>query len=141
MLQQLDGKVIQLDGSLLGFESLNQFSIHTIEGNPLFALLQSDEEERVGLVVASPFHFFKEFAFEIPEMEKEELGLERPEDALVLGIMTLRDPFKRSTMNLMAPIVVNIANMKGMQLVLPPTYEYNARTPISEQIAAKGGGR
>ncbi|WP_018754753.1 flagellar assembly protein FliW [Paenibacillus terrigena] len=141
MLQELDGKIIQLDGTLLGFESLNQFTIRTIEGNPLFALLQSEEEEGVGLVVASPFNFFKEFTFEIPEQEKEQLQLEQHEDALVLGILTLRNPFKSSTMNLMAPIVVNIANMRGMQLVLPPKYDYSARTPISEKIAAEGGGQ
>jgi len=141
MLQQLDGKIIHLDGSLLGFESLNQFAIRTIEGNPLFALLQSEEEEGVGLVVASPFQFFKEFTFEVPEQEREHLQLERHEDALVLGILTLRDPFKSSTMNLMAPIVVNIANMKGMQLVLSPKFEYSARTPISEQMTAEGGAR
>ncbi|WP_152396370.1 flagellar assembly protein FliW [Paenibacillus guangzhouensis] len=141
MLQQLDGKIIYLDGTLLGLESLNQFAIRSIEGNPLFALLQSEEEDGVGLVVASPFHFFKEFAFEISEQEKEQLQLERHEDALVLGILTLRDPFKSSTMNLMAPIVVNIANMKGMQLVLPPKYEYSARTPISDKTVVQGGGQ
>ncbi|OPA75818.1 flagellar assembly protein FliW [Paenibacillus selenitireducens] len=140
MIQELDGKVIQLNGSLLGFGHLQEFSIHAVEGNRLFALLQSKEEEGVGFVVASPFSFFTSYTFEIAEEDKEAIDLLKPDDALILAIMTIKDPFNSSTMNLLAPIVVNIENMKGIQIVLPPKYEYQTRTSIAEGQLLKGGG-
>jgi len=140
LIQEMDGKVIHLDGSLLGFGHLQEFSIHAVEGNTLFALLQSKEEEGVGFVVASPFSFFTSYTFEIEEEDKEAIDLVKSDDALILAIMTIKDPFNSSTINLLAPIVVNIENMKGIQIVLPPKYEYQTRTSIAEGQLLKGGG-
>ncbi|GJM82095.1 flagellar assembly factor FliW [Paenibacillus sp. HMSSN-139] len=131
-LSMFHGQKITMNGTLLGFEALNEFTLIPFEENPIFALLQSDEDNFIGFIVATPFSIFETYQFEISEIDKERINLENSEDALVLGILTIGDKFENSTMNLVAPIVVNIKNLKGIQLVLPPTYEYNTKTPISK---------
>ncbi|GIP47431.1 Flagellar assembly factor FliW [compost metagenome] len=130
-LSVIHGQKISMNGSLLGFEYLNEFTIFPFEENPMFALLQSDEDDFIGFIVATPFSLFETYQFEISDIDKERINLENSEDALVLGILTIGEKFEESTMNLVAPIVVNIKNMKGIQLVLPPTYEYITKAPIS----------
>lgn len=140
MLDTLQGKTIQLQGSVRGFEHLNIFTLHVIEEAVQFAYLQSLEEEGVGFVVASPFELVGEYTFEIEEVDKGKISLTRHEDALVLSILTLKEPFIHSTVNLLAPIIINVSNMQGLQIVLPPKYDYGTKTPISKHLRTESRG-
>lgn len=130
MLHLLDGKKINLNGTLLGYKQLSQFSLNVISEDGIYGYLQSLEEESLGFIVASPFTFYKEYSFELSETEQQALNIESAEDVMVLGIIRLKEPFPASTMNLLAPILVNISNGKGQQIVLPTKYEYETKTPL-----------
>lgn len=132
MLEGLNGQTIRVNGSVLGFESLNEFVLESKGTDSPFALLQSQEDKNIGFIVASPFTFFKDYTFELDAADKEQLALTSPEQALILGIITVRDPFTQSTMNLVAPVVVNITTMNAKQIVLSPHYEYSTKTAIFE---------
>lgn len=129
MFKQLDGKIISLNGSILAFEGLDEFTFNCIEGSDL-AYLSSVDDEKIGFVVAAPFEYYKEYAFELNEDDVDRLGLKSEQDVLILSIVTVREPFQESTMNLLAPLVINIQNLKGLQIILPPSYEYDIRTPL-----------
>lgn len=139
MFNNLHGQTFHFNGSVLAFEALNEFVLESVGEDSPFAVLQSQEDANIGFVVASPFTFFKDFAFELDEHDKEELGLTEQHDALILGFITLQDPFQQSTMNLVAPLVINISNSKGKQIVLPPKYEYSTKTPLFHHGLDKGG--
>lgn len=126
----LHEKVIDLQGTVLGFKHLQQFVYEQVAENSPFGYLRSLEDETIGFVVASPFDFFKNYEFKLEDADKTKLSLDRAEDALVLGIITLQEPFRRSTMNLIAPVVINIGNMMGCQVVLPPNSEYKTKTRL-----------
>lgn len=130
MFSSLNGEIIHLNGSVLGFEECFDFRLQILgEGVP-YAYLQSVEHETTGFVVASPFFFFHDYSFELDEPIKEELEIHSPDGVLVLGIITLRNPFSESTMNLAAPIVVNVTTLKGRQTVLSPKHEWDTKAPL-----------
>lgn len=139
MLKILDGKIINMNGSLLGFKHLNQFHFSVIEEDSPYGYLESTEDTNIGFIVASPFDFYKDYIFEIEDNEKSKLEVNSQDDVLVLGIMNMKEPFADSTINLLAPILINIHNGAARQIVLPPKYNYNTKSPLFIIKAMKDG--
>lgn len=130
MFAGLIGMEVHLQGSLLGFEHLNRYVFEEVAENSPFVYMQSKEDEQIGFVVASPFTFYKEYEFELSEQEQKEMGIISEKDALILGLVTLRDPFAESTINLLAPIIINIKDGMGKQTVLSPKYGYETNAAL-----------
>jgi flagellar assembly factor FliW len=130
MLQILHGHSLQLQGSILGFEELNSFDFNVVEENNAFAYLQSSENENISFLVTSPFIFKEEYSIILEDGVKSVLQVEREEDVAVLSIITIFEKFNESTMNLLAPIVVNTRTMIGRQVVLPPSNMYKTNEPL-----------
>ncbi len=70
-------------------------------------------------MVVSPFEFKKDYSFELSEEDKEELKIE--EDVAVYSIVTIHSDVTKSTMNLLAPVIINPAQRVGKQVVLQQT--------------------
>ncbi|MDQ0872148.1 flagellar assembly factor FliW [Paenibacillus sp. V4I3] len=138
MFNYLNGKTISFNGTILGFKELDIFELEIIDANGPFAYLKSIEEESIGFVVANPFTFFKEYSFELDEKDKTWLQINNHEEVLVLGIITLKDPFENSTMNLVAPLVININHLAGSQIVHAPSKGYSTQTPLFPKLNEKG---
>lgn len=137
MLKDLYGQVIHFQGSLLGFKELDAFEIQPVDENGLFAYLLSLEEPEIGFVVTSPFSFYRDYSFELDQNTIDELGLKSHEEAQILTIITLQEPFKASTLNLLAPVVVNVSNWTARQIVLPPHYNYKTKVPMHRTKGAE----
>nr|WP_318539347.1 flagellar assembly protein FliW [Terribacillus saccharophilus] len=127
-------KIIRFDKGLPGFQGEKAFVLIDFPDNPVFQILQSTTTETVAFVVASPYHFNKEYAFDLGEQIKEELGITKPEQVKVLSILTLRDPFMNSTINLQAPVVINANSLKGQQIILSD--DFSSRTPLHAEKAS-----
>lgn len=139
MLEQLHGKEINFKGSVLGFSELNKFELNVIDADTPYAFLQSMEDQDVGFLVSVPFAFEPEYSFEIDDHYKETIGIKKPEDVLVLSIITIQEPFENSTMNLLAPLVINVSNCLGSQVVLPPRCPYSTKEPLFKTISIESG--
>ncbi|MFC5448788.1 flagellar assembly protein FliW [Paenibacillus aestuarii] len=139
MLSFIQKRTIQLNGSILGFEECNQFSIDVIEDNHEFAYLQSLEQEHVSFLVVSPFSFHPDYSIELEEKDRKALNIETHEDVVVLSIVTVSEPFPASTINLLAPVIFNIKNGQGKQIVLPPKYKYGTKEPLFEELHVESG--
>ena len=116
---------------LPGFLDYKKFMILPLDADLPIAFLQSVEEAEIGFVIALPFAFKPDYAFDLSEEDKEELIIEKVEDVLVYSIMTLNDTFADSTINLLAPVVINVTQKLGKQIVLQDCAEYPLRHPIS----------
>ncbi len=57
-------------------------------------------------------------------MKKEQIG--------VMGIVTLSDTFEKSTLNLLAPIILNTEHLMGRQYVLNQA-GYSTKYPLFEK--------
>jgi flagellar assembly factor FliW len=139
MLQLLHEKVVKFKGSLLGFEELNEFSISVVEQDSPYAYLQSIQDEAVGFLAINPFLIYPDYAFEIEEQDKTILELASMEEVAVINLVTIKDPFANSTVNLLAPIVINTTSGQARQVVLPPRSNYGTTEALFREINEKSG--
>ncbi|WNF22614.1 flagellar assembly protein FliW [Mesobacillus jeotgali] len=84
----------------------------------IYFIMQSVKTPELAFLVISPFTFFKEYDFMIEDSIVSELSINAEEDILVYSILTVEDPFEKTTANLQAPIVVNTKNRTGKQVIL-----------------------
>lgn len=110
--------VITFKKGLLGFENLKQFILFPVEENELFSILQAVENEEIGLVVISPFLVVKDYEFKLVDDKITELSIESPEHVQVLNTVTISSKVEDITTNLKAPIIINIKEKLGEQIIL-----------------------
>ncbi|MFP3917211.1 flagellar assembly protein FliW [Lysinibacillus telephonicus] len=128
-------QIITFEQGLLGLGDIKKFVLLPLEKESPFVILQSTEQQEIGFVVAYPFVFKKDYIFEISDEDKKDLRVEKEEELITYSIVTLKEPFETSTLNLLAPIVINTAKRYGKQVVLPDNKIY----PLRYQITAVEG--
>lgn len=110
--------IVSFEKPLLGFDDLREFVLVELEQNSMFSLLQSIEEKAIGFVVVSPFSIREDYEINIDDAIVKELGIESSEDVAIVNTVTLNAVPEKITTNLRAPIVINIKNNKGKQIIL-----------------------
>ena len=110
--------IIKFNKGLPGFESLKNFILLPVEGSDVFKILHSIEDEEIGLIVVSPFEFIKDYEVELKDEFIHELSIKREEDVLILNTVTLNSDISKITANLRAPIIINIREALGEQIIL-----------------------
>ncbi|WP_413088207.1 flagellar assembly protein FliW [Terribacillus sp. 179-K 1B1 HS] len=126
-------KIIRFEKGLPGFYDEKTFVLIDFPDNPVFQILQSTTTAVVAFVVASPYRFQMDYTFDLSEQTKEDLGITKPEEVKILSILTLRDPFIDSTINLQAPLVINAESLIGEQIILND--RFSTRTPLQTEKA------
>ena len=129
VLQYSDEDVIVFKRGLPGFKELKNFIIFPLESNKAFSILHSIEDIEVGLVLVSPFDITADYEFKIPDTYIKELQIVKPEEALVLTTVTLNSNVESMTTNLKAPIIINIKEKLGEQLILDND-KYKIKQPL-----------
>lgn len=112
-----------------GFENLRYFTFEYVEGDLPMRLMKSVENQEVNLLVTSPFYFYPEYEWELSETMKDELSIKTEADIEIWSIITVPEDPAKSTLNLLAPVVLNINAKIGMQLILHDS-SYSSRTPL-----------
>ena len=123
-------EILQFPNGLPGFEENKEFVILPLEKDSPFAILQSIKQQEIGFVIAIPFVFKKDYSFELMEEDKEELQIKSSEDLITYSIVSLKEPFNSSTLNLQAPLLINHKQKVAKQLVLQDANTYPLRFPI-----------
>ncbi|MFD2639001.1 flagellar assembly protein FliW [Piscibacillus salipiscarius] len=121
--------ILTFDNGLPGFQEYKQFVLLDLEGNPAFKVLQSINQENLAFIVTNPFLIEAKYEFKLDQSTKQQLYIEEPNDVQVWNIVTVQDPFERSTVNLKGPIVINVKHKKGKQLLLSE-FNYSTKSPI-----------
>ncbi|MBN1044475.1 MULTISPECIES: flagellar assembly protein FliW [unclassified Clostridium] len=103
---------------ILGFENLKEYILVDLKECEPFKLLQSLEDEDVGLIVVSPFEFFKNYETKLNNEEIKKLEIRSEEEVTLVTTVTLNSDPKKITTNLKAPLIINISNNLGEQIIL-----------------------
>lgn len=116
-----------------GFENLIRFKISEIENNEKFKIITSLEDS-VSFIAICPFDVYEEYEIDLDDEIIKELEIKTPTDVLILSILTLGGTMEKTTMNLKAPIVINVNNNLGKQHILQ-CETYHTKHPLirSEQ--------
>jgi flagellar assembly factor FliW len=120
---------VRMPNGMLGFE---QFKDYVLTSNPEeqpFAWLQVRDNTALAFVVIDPFIALPDYQPDIPQADVEFLGLKQPDDALLLGIVTIHDE-QRATVNLKGPIVVNRHTHTAKQVIIANAAAYSVTHPL-----------
>ena len=101
---------------LLGFESLHDYALLDAEQAP-FYWLQSLEVVEIAFVLIEPRVFRPDYSPGLPPEELAEIGIRKPEDALLLAIVTIPEEPRQMTANLQGPLILNRETRIGRQCI------------------------
>lgn len=101
-----------------GFEELQKFIIIQPDAQMPFSYLQSVEDGEISMIITNPFLFHSDYELQLNEKTLEELHIEQQEDVLVWSTISIKDQIKDATINLLAPIIVNVKQKLGKQIIL-----------------------
>lgn len=128
---QIDpASIIQFPQGIPAFEEEKEFVIVPLGAQSPFVTLQSVQTPSVGFMAAYPYHFKEDYTFDLEQEDLKQLQIEKSEDVLVYAILTLKDTLENSTMNLLAPVAINIKKQIGKQVVLHENAEHPLRYPL-----------
>lgn len=124
-------------GGLIGFESCRHWVLLADGQNSAVGWLQSMQKPDIALPVVSPRRFLDDYQVRLEPKEIEKLQLASAEHAYVLGVVGRDEDVL--TMNLRAPVVINLDRRIGCQIVTvddqPTQYEL-ATLPINLRRSA-----
>ena len=112
--------IIYFPSGIPGFLEEKEFYILPLEGTDLF-VLQSVKTPEVAFIVTDPFVHFPQYEFDLPEEALEKLEIQSDKDVATFAILTVREPFEETTVNLQAPLVINQTKKIGKQIILNQT--------------------
>jgi flagellar assembly factor FliW len=134
-----DSEVLTFPWGLPGFGSLRRFLALNLEGQEKFVWLQSLDDLSVALPTADPWQIFEDYAPQLPPYASSSLDVKRPEDFVTLCVVVVSPGAAEMTMNLLAPIVVNLRTRVGRQVTLE-TGGYSVRAEIPRTAPAAAAG-
>jgi flagellar assembly factor FliW len=120
---------------LPGFDEETDFALIAMEEAP-FWYLQSVRNMGLSFLLGDPFVFYPTYEFELPDDEADELQIRS--DVFVRCIITLKENIDQSTINLLAPIVLNPEVHSGKQIVLHKALYHTKHSLLQEQSVADG---
>jgi len=114
-----ENKVIKFSDGIPGLNHLKEYVI--IENSDLeipFKWLQSVKDGEVAFVIVNPFIIKPDYDFEINESTIKKLDIKDQKDIEVYNIVVVPEDITKMTVNLAAPIIINISNNSGKQVIL-----------------------
>lgn len=131
-LDIMEESIIRFPEGILGFPDSHDFALVDVPGNEFFYLLQDVEEQYVSFILTDPFMFYKDYEINISEEDLNKIKIEKKEQVGAMVIVTLAKPFKESTVNLLAPVILNLEKKLGRQYVLNDM-NYKTKHPLHIQ--------
>jgi flagellar assembly factor FliW len=111
-------EVFVFSQGLPGFEGHPRYIFLQPDPESPFVLLQSVEDPDIAMVLTNPFVFFPDYDFELSEGMLKEMEIESAEDVTVWSTVSVRGQAEEATLNLLAPIIVNVKSHRGKQIIL-----------------------
>ena len=135
-----DSKLIDFPNGLPGFEELHKFIILEVSDTWPIYWLQSTDNEYIALPVIVSFEILDDYNIYIKENELEGLYVESKNDLLILNVAVIPQNIQDMTINLAAPIVINVKRGIGKQIIIDAK-ELPIRFPGYEAVmkSVKGG--
>ncbi|WP_060678508.1 flagellar assembly protein FliW [Virgibacillus halodenitrificans] len=131
-------EIIFFKTGLPGFQEETKFLLIDFPDNPVFQILQSVQTPTTAFIVTNPYYIYQDYEFDLDENIMEQLNIRSEKEIVVLSIVTVKEPFQDSTLNLKAPIILNPVRKLAKQYILTEE-TYQIKTPLNPN--ATMGGR
>lgn len=123
--------IINFSVGLLGFSDYHRYVlVEQKEG--FFNFLQSVDEPDLTFVLMLPELVCDDYSVKLNQEEIDLLKLTSPEDGRVYGIVTIPDNLAEMTVNLQAPLVINMKEKQGAQIVVTESSYHTKHNVLAE---------
>jgi flagellar assembly factor FliW len=133
-LEVHDEQMLTMPNGLLGFEDVTQYCLIPHGPESPFRWLQAVAMPELAFIVVNPYDFFMDYDVSLPAGDAQRIGLQHPEDAVVLTVVTVRNG--EVTTNLVGPIVVHARTHVATQVVLADSPYSTRHSLLSTATAA-----
>jgi flagellar assembly factor FliW len=124
-----ESEVLTFPWGLPGFAELRRFLVLAIPEQAGYVWLQSLDEVNVALPLCDPWSLFDDYEAPLPYYAKQSLNLANADDFCLLCVCVVGKGAAEMTINLLAPVVINLKTRVGRQVALE-NQRYSVRTPI-----------
>jgi len=107
----------EVKGEILGFTDTKQIEINEIDA--LFSTMIDTQNEGISFTLVNPY-MLREYPFAIPIETQKLLNINDNSEISVYNILLIQKPLEKSTINFLAPIIINHDNNTLTQIVLEP---------------------
>jgi len=118
--------VINFPTGIIGFPTAQKFIM--VEHKAPFSWIQSIDEASLAFVVVDGFEFGKELELK-PPVNDPVIDFKDEDEFAILLIVTIRPDPRMTTVNLKAPLFINIRNKLGTQVIYDDP-RYSIRHPL-----------
>ena len=94
-----------------------------------YSLMVDLDDNDIRFLVMPPYVFFPDYTVDLDDVVAAKIHLERPEDCLLLVIVTLGSKPEDATANLLGPIVINLQTREAVQAGLAES-GHSTRVPL-----------
>ena len=130
-------KIVFFKDGIPAFEDEHEFVILPYEEESPYYFMQSLRTPDLAFLLTIPFIFFNDYSFEIDDATVKELGIDNQDDVFFYSMVTIPNgSIRYMTANLLAPIVLNGANMQAKQVVLEKS-NYTTKHRLFPESAQK----
>lgn len=129
-VEYLETDVITLSAPILGFPDLNDFVLISNDKSYPFLWFQSVQDANICFILVEPDIFFPDYSPALNKRESKILGAEDEKDIKLFGIVVVPDQPKNATVNLRAPIALNMEKKKLAKQVILEDDKWQIKSPL-----------
>lgn len=135
--QHKEESIFTFPKGIPGFEHLRDFKLQ--QHNELFSIFSAVEEDGISFITINPFDFVHDYEFELSNDALTDIDVTAREQIAVRCIVTWHSNRDKITVNLIAPIIFNMENSKGKQIILQNS-EYTTRHALWSDLELEEQG-
>ena len=128
-----DKKIIQFPQGIPGLEDIKRFALVYNEETKPISWLQAIDSPAISLPVIDPFLILPNYVFDILQEDINDLSIAHESDIHVVNVLVIPEDMEKMTINLAAPILINIKLNLGKQIFIDGK-DYLVRKPVFELI-------
>jgi len=112
-------EILYFPSGIPGFENVRKFVLlGRQEADSPFFWLQCVDKPDLAFVVTDPFYIKEDYYVDVDDEEIAEIEINDPENVLTLAIVTIPEDIRFMTVNLKAPVLINMKNNMGKQIIM-----------------------
>ncbi len=124
--------IIRFEEGIIGITDKKEFIFIEKEDFLPFNYLQSVEDPNFSLIVINPFFVEKDYIYDISKDDLKSLNVQDDSDFFIVAIVVFANKIENITVNLRAPIIINI-NSKAAKQVLLLNEDYDIEAPLVKE--------
>ena len=136
-------KIYTFENGIPGFEELKKFAIieETLEDNKKspFLWLQSIEDKNISFILMDVYKIKPDYDPLVYDDDLNSIGEVTENNLLIYNIVVIPEVVTKMTVNLKAPVVINLTTKKGKQMITK-NEDYPIKYYFYEEMKKQNGG-